>query len=220
MLLLLLRGPCSQNHLGIVSMVSSPPTTLFRCIHRCATHWSKSVPLGATSLTWKYCVADASSVRWLNTEYFFFSFRHLFKVFENALNSARKKKQICVYALEITELATALYKIPTEKILEDYNSTFITEHRHEDWQGGNEYHSEVWHPYLHLSGIFAFTNVKWESITAHRRGSLNSLAPVLAQHFRMRSGEGDGWWYRKKCICEYKIYVYVNDYICKSHSVA
>lgn len=103
----------------------------------------KSIPLGATSLTWKYCVADASSVRWLNTEYFFFSFRHLFKVFENALNSARRKKQIRVYALEITEITIALYKIPTQKILEDYNSTFIAEYTHEDWQGGNGYHSEV-----------------------------------------------------------------------------
>lgn len=88
-------------------------------------------------------MADASSVRWLNTEYFFFSFRHLFKVFENALNSARRKKQIRVYALEITELTTALYKIPTEKILEDYNSTFIAEHTPEEWRGGNGYHSKV-----------------------------------------------------------------------------
>lgn len=105
---------------------------------------NKSIPLGATSLTWKYCVADASSVRWLNTEHFFFSSRHLFKVFENALNSARRKKETCVYTLETREFTTALYKIPTEKILEDYNSMFIPEHTHDkEWQGGNGYYSEV-----------------------------------------------------------------------------
>lgn len=79
---------------------------------------TNQIPCGATSLTWKYCAAEASSVRWLNTEYSFFLFQHLFKVFENELNSARKK-QICFYTLETTELTVALHEIPTEKILGD-----------------------------------------------------------------------------------------------------
>lgn len=79
---------------------------------------TSQIPRGATSLTWKYCAAEASSVRWLNTEYSFFLFQHLFKVFENELNSARKK-QSCFYTLETTELTAALHKIPTEKILGD-----------------------------------------------------------------------------------------------------
>lgn len=37
MLLLLLRGPCPQNHCSTVSIVSSPPTTLLRCIQVCDT---------------------------------------------------------------------------------------------------------------------------------------------------------------------------------------
>ena len=81
-------GGSDDDHPDQASQPSSP----LRCIRRCASH-GNSVPPGTTFLTWKYCTADASSVRWLNTEDSFFSCRQLFKVFENELRSAGTKSR-------------------------------------------------------------------------------------------------------------------------------
>lgn len=83
-------GSCSARPIA-ASRPTSLPRCVHRCVPRCVSPGNNSFLPGGSFLTWKYCTADASSVRWLNTEDSFFSFRHLFKVFENELRSARIK---------------------------------------------------------------------------------------------------------------------------------
>ena len=85
------RGPYVKNHF-----------TLFSTHH--PTQVCVTVLPGATSLTWKYCAADTSSVRWLNTECSSFSHWYLLKVFENARNSATIREKIYFYTLETIAL--------------------------------------------------------------------------------------------------------------------
>lgn len=96
------RSCWSEDHMLKTTALYSLPTIPPRCV----SLGNDTVLPGATSLTSKYCAADTSSVRWLklNTECSFFSHWYLRKVFENALNSARRREKFYFYTLETTAL--------------------------------------------------------------------------------------------------------------------